>query len=120
MLHEVDVRVGKRVRQRRWQMGMTQHDLGEKTGVKFQQIQKYETGANRVSASRLWDIASALDVQITYFFEGMDGKAANQNGEPCLPDFLEDKEAIELVRAYYSIPEPSRRKLYDLAKVLGA
>lgn len=68
MTHPVDVHVGKRIRHRRWLVGMTQQQLAEKVGIKFQQIQKYETGANRVSASRLWDIASSLEVQISQFF----------------------------------------------------
>ena len=62
MKHPVDVHVGKRVRHRRWMVGMTQQQLGDIVGIKFQQIQKYETGMNRVSASRLWDIADALGV----------------------------------------------------------
>ena len=76
MKHPVDVHVGKRVRHRRWMVGMTQQQLGEIVGIKFQQIQKYETGMNRISASRLWDIAQALDVSISFFFEGFDGEAA--------------------------------------------
>jgi len=72
MKHPVDVHVGKRIRHRRWMVGMTQQQLGEVVGIKFQQIQKYETGMNRVSASRLWDIATALDVSISFFFEGLD------------------------------------------------
>ena len=71
MAHPVDVHVGKRIRQRRWLTGMTQQQLAQSVGIKFQQIQKYETGANRVSASRLWDIASALDVPVTFFFDGV-------------------------------------------------
>ena len=71
MVHEVDVHVGKRIRQRRWLTGMTQQKLAELVGIKFQQIQKYETGANRVSASRLWDIAEALEVPVAFFFEGL-------------------------------------------------
>ena len=70
MAHPVDEHVGKRLRQRRWLVGMTQQQLAEHVGIKFQQIQKYETGANRVSASRLWDIASTLDVSINFFFDG--------------------------------------------------
>ena len=62
MKHNVDVHVGKRIRHRRWMIGMTQQQLAEKVGIKFQQIQKYETGMNRVSASRLWDIAQAVEV----------------------------------------------------------
>ena len=74
MSHPVDVHVGKRIRHRRWLVGMTQQQLAAAVGIKFQQIQKYETGANRVSASRLWDIAAALDVQVSFFFEGIDDK----------------------------------------------
>jgi len=73
MPHPVDVHVGKRIRQRRRELGMTQSQLAERLNVKFQQVQKYETGANRVSASRLWLIARALDVAVGYFFEGIPG-----------------------------------------------
>jgi len=66
--HPVDVHVGKRIRQRRWMVGVTQQQLADAVGIKFQQIQKYETGMNRVSASRLWDVARALDVSIAFFF----------------------------------------------------
>ncbi|MEL6576176.1 MAG: helix-turn-helix transcriptional regulator [Pseudomonadota bacterium] len=116
MSHPVDVHVGQRVRQRRWMTGMTQQQLAEKVGIKFQQIQKYETGANRVSASRLWDIAAALDVPVAFFFEGLDEAMEAAHREA---DMLADKEALDLVRAYYSIPETQRRRLFDLARVLG-
>ena len=72
MKHPVDAHVGKRIRHRRWMVGMTQQQLADKVGIKFQQIQKYETGMNRVSASRLWDIAETLGVNIGFFFEGID------------------------------------------------
>ena len=75
MKHPVDVHVGKRVRHRRWMLGVTQQQLAEQVGIKFQQIQKYETGMNRISASRLWDIAEALDAPVSFFFEGIDGQA---------------------------------------------
>ncbi len=124
MKHPVDIHVGKRVRHRRWMVGITQQQLGEAVGIKFQQIQKYETGMNRVSASRLWDIADALDVYVNFFFEGYEEGitdatdvkpiASNKDG-----DLLADKEALELVRSYYSIPENQRRKLFDLARVLS-
>lgn len=123
MKHPVDVHVGKRIRHRRWMVGMTQQQLGEIVGIKFQQIQKYETGMNRVSASRLWDIAAALDVPINFFFEGIeDGTAASEElpVETARGDLLADKEALELVRSYYSIPEQQRRRLFDLARVLSA
>ena len=124
MKHPVDVHVGKRVRHRRWMVGMTQQQLAEKVGIKFQQIQKYETGANRVSASRLWDIAEALEADVSFFFAGMEHVeeqpvAANE-GKAVPSDILNDKEALDLVRSYYSIPEEQRRRLFDLARVLSS
>lgn len=124
MAHPVDVHVGKRIRHRRWLVGMTQQQLAEHVGIKFQQIQKYETGANRVSASRLWDIAEALDVQVSFFFEGMrENDAVETDGdvpENAVPaDLLGDKEALDLVRSYYAIPENQRRRLFELARVLS-
>ncbi len=120
MTHPVDVHVGKRVRHRRWLIGKTQQQLAEQVGIKFQQIQKYETGANRVSASRLWDIADALDVPVSFFFEGLDEEHQETAGKSMLPaDLMGDKEALDLVRSYYSIPENQRRRLFDLARVLS-
>ncbi|MFN3971892.1 MAG: helix-turn-helix domain-containing protein [Gemmobacter sp.] len=116
MKHPVDAHVGKRVRHRRWMVGMTQQQLADKVGIKFQQIQKYETGMNRVSASRLWDIAEALGVPVAFFFEGL---GASQQAEGIEGDMLADKEALELVRSYYAIPEAQRRRLFDLARVLS-
>lgn len=120
MAHPVDVHVGKRIRHRRWLVGMTQQQLAERVGIKFQQIQKYETGANRVSASRLWDIADALDVPVNFFFEGIESEGAgSQTGETIPADIMGDKEALDLVRSYYAIPENQRRRLFELARVLS-
>ncbi len=121
MKHPVDVHVGKRVRHRRWMVGMTQQQLAEKVGIKFQQIQKYETGMNRISASRLWDISEALDVPVSFFFEGIEeGGAKSRGAGSSVPgDIMADKEALELVRSYYAIPENQRRRLFDLARVLS-
>lgn len=120
MAHPVDVHVGKRIRHRRWLVGMTQQQLAEKVGIKFQQIQKYETGANRVSASRLWDISEVLDVPVSFFFEGLDEAKQGGMGEEQIPsDLLGDKEAMDLIRSYYAIPENQRRRLFDLARVLS-
>jgi len=116
MKHPVDAHVGKRIRHRRWMIGMTQQQLADKVGIKFQQIQKYETGMNRVSASRLWDIADALGVTIAFFFEGLSDQ---DMPKPAGADLMADKEALELVRSYYSIPEAQRRRLFDLARVLS-
>ena len=117
MKHPVDVHVGKRIRHRRWTLGTTQQQLAEEVGIKFQQIQKYETGTNRVSASRLWDIARALDVPVAFFFEGLDSSEAEPAQLPT--DILADREALELVRSYYAIPENQRRQLFELARVLS-
>ena len=116
MKHPVDIHVGKRIRHRRWMIGMTQQQLGDKVGIKFQQIQKYETGMNRVSASRLWDIADTLGVTISFFFEGLD---ENEAAATPATDMMAEKEALDLVRSYYAIPEAQRRRLFDLARVLS-
>jgi transcriptional regulator with XRE-family HTH domain len=105
-------------------VGMTQQQLAEAVGIKFQQIQKYETGMNRVSASRLWDIGNALDVDVSFFFEGYEeGEVENASTAEIAKkkngDLLADKEALDLVRSYYAIPENQRRKLFDLARVLS-
>jgi transcriptional regulator with XRE-family HTH domain len=120
MKHPVDIHVGKRVRQRRWMVGVTQQQLAEAVGIKFQQIQKYETGMNRISASRLWDIAEALDVPVAFFFEGLEvNEIATPEGQSIPGDLMADKEALELVRSYYTIPENQRRRLFELARVLS-
>lgn len=120
MAHPVDLHVGKRIRQRRWLVGMTQQQLAEQVGIKFQQIQKYETGANRVSASRLWDISEAMDVPVNFFFDGIENEVTAAGSTDSVPaDLMGDKEALDLVRSYYSIPENQRRRLFDLARVLS-
>ena len=116
MKHPVDVHVGKRIRHRRWMVGMTQQQLADKVDIKFQQIQKYETGMNRVSASRLWGVAEAMGVTISYFFEGLNEAPGTVRSGT---DIMADKEALDLVRSYYAIPEAQRRRLFDLARVLS-
>lgn len=116
MKRPVDAHVGKRIRHRRWMVGMTQQQLADRVGIKFQQIQKYETGMNRVSASRLWDIADTLGVNIGFFFEGID--EAREAPSP-VEDILADKEALELVRSYYAIPEAQRRRIRSGPRVLS-
>ncbi|MCC6008716.1 MAG: helix-turn-helix transcriptional regulator [Rhodobacteraceae bacterium] len=117
MKHPVDVHVGQRLRQRRWLAGMTQQQLAERVGIRFQQIQKYETGMNRVSASRLWEIGCALEVPVAYFFEGLSESDSDDPGR-APGDLINDREALELVRTYYAIPEAQRKRLFDLARVL--
>ena len=117
MKHSVDVHVGWRVRERRSLLGMTAQQLGDRVGITFQQIQKYETGTNRISVSRMWDIAAVMEVPVSFFFEGIDGQvpgAGNARG-----DIFTDKEALDLVRVYYGIPKNQRQRLFDLARALG-
>ncbi len=117
MAHPVDIHVGHRIRLRRWFRGMTQLELSNRVGIRSQQIQKYEAGKNRISASRMWDIAAAMEVPVSFFFEGLDGQVPEMGkvrGDP-----FTDKEALDLVRTYYGIPKNQRRQLFDLACVLG-
>ena len=130
--HPVDVRVGARVQQRRVLLGMTQTDLGDAIGLTFQQVQKYERGTNRISASRLCELSRVLDVPIEYFFEDMPpeiaaispatkgrGKAQKLTGYA--PDPMVKRETLELVRAYYKIEDADVRKgVYQLTKAMGA
>ena len=119
----VDMHVGKRLRLRRTLLGLSQEQLGTELNITFQQVQKYERAANRISASRLWDIAKSLEVPISYFFEGLDADSIEEAGmdadSSARGDLLADKEALELVRSYYAIPENQRRRLFDLARVLS-
>lgn len=119
MANSIDVYVGKRLRRRRRLLGLTQQNLGEQVGIRFQQIQKYECAANRISASRLFDLSEALHVPVQYFYEGLSAKdVANDTG--ALPaDVMNRKETMELVRAYYSMPEDTRRRLLELARSMS-
>ena len=126
MPHQVDLHVGQRLRQRRCLLGMTQQKLADAVGIKFQQIQKYESGANRISASRLWVIARALEVPVSFFFEGLtdEERAIHQGGgvsddQSIAPEVFHQKETIDLIRAYYNLKEAPRRRLLDLAKTLA-
>jgi transcriptional regulator with XRE-family HTH domain len=122
-----DVHVGSRVRLRRTLLGMSQEKLGEAIGLTFQQVQKYERGANRVGASRLYDLSRVLDVPVSFFFEEMAPVAPATENEPASAtpgrhesDPMMKRETLELVRAYYKIPDQHvRRRLFDLAKALA-
>ncbi len=120
MKNPVDLHIGQRVRHRRWLLGMTQQQLAQSVGIRFQQIQKYESGANRVSASRLWDLAQALDIPVSFFFEGLTNGKIEMNGEGNVEaGVLQNKETMDLIRAYYGLDEGPRRRLLDLAKALS-
>ena len=120
MSHPVDVHVGKRIRQRRLLLNTTQQQVSDQVGVKFQQMQKYETGKNRVSASRLWDIANVLDVPVSFFFEGLD--AQNKGGlakSDLTLSILHEKEALDLLRAYYAMPKNQQLHILQLIRALS-
>ena len=121
----VDVHVGARIRLRRTLLGMSQSALGEAVGLTFQQIQKYERGANRVSASRLWEFSQVLDVPPSFFFDDLpEGVANRTESVPVAADaetnVLAKRETLELVRAYYKIADPSvRKRMFELTKAAG-
>ena len=114
--HPVDVHVGSRVRLRRTLLGMSQTDLGGALGVTFQQVQKYESGKNRIGASRLYQLSMTFGVPLSYFFDDMppleETDAVGLRGgvqEPSTPDAMDKRETLELVRAYYRIRDPKVR-----------
>ena len=82
MAAEIDLHLGRRLRRRRRLLGLTQQQLGERVGVRFQQIQKYECGANRLSAARLWELAEALETPVTYFYDGLTMERPARPAEP--------------------------------------
>ena len=126
----VDIHVGRRVRLRRTLLGLSQERLGEAIGLTFQQVQKYERGANRIGASRLWDLSRVLDCPVSYFFEEMEDEVqassprnlTDQTSELEQKDTdpMTKRETLQLVRAYYKITDPQvRRRIYELAKSLA-
>jgi len=116
MKNPIDLHIGQRLRHRRWLVRLTQKQLAEAVGIRFQQIQKYESGANRISAAKLWDLAQALDVPAKYFYVGLSEPNHNPEGRSFSEDALEQKETIDLIRAYYAMKEGPRRMLFELAK----
>ncbi len=128
----VDVHVGARLRVRRTLLGMNQTDLGDALGLTFQQVQKYERGTNRISASRLYDLSGVLDVPVEYFFDEMptavaaSSPATEKRGRAKKlpshePDPMAKRETLGLVRAYYKITDPEiRKRVSEMTKTLGA
>jgi transcriptional regulator with XRE-family HTH domain len=129
----VDMHVGKRVRLRRTLLGMSQEQLGTELNITFQQVQKYERGANRISASRLWDIGQILDVPINYFFDDMtentmqrSPRRVSRGGDIVdltdeqIKDPMARRETLELVRTYYSIEKPLvRKRILEMVKSIA-
>jgi len=122
----IDAYVGARLRMRRVMLGMSQSTLGKHLGVTFQQIQKYEKGANRISASRLQQTARVLEVSPSYFFEGAPAQAnaagvAEDTQQSFVVDFLATAEGVHLNRAFLRIADPKiRRRIVDLVVSLAA
>ncbi len=123
--HPVDVHVGKRLRMRRTLLGMSQEQVAEALGLTFQQLQKYEKGSNRVSASRLFELSKMLDVPESFFFEEMPTKPKSR-GRATVPttdkvlDPMNKRETLEFVRAYYRIKEPAiRDSIAALTRVIA-
>lgn len=128
--HPVDIHVGSRVRMRRTLLGMSQEKLGDALGLTFQQVQKYERGANRVGASRLYQISRILDVPVSFFFDEMAAESAAasaprpgglaEDAAPSSFDPMAKRETLELVRAYYRIADPRvRKRIFELTKAVA-
>ena len=120
MANDIDLHLGRKLRRRRRLLGMTQQQVADSVGIRFQQIQKYECGANRISAARLWQLSEALQAPVNYFYDGLAGSERNDapaGGEE-KGEVLARKETLDLIRAYYQLGERPRRRLLDLAKSL--
>jgi len=122
----VDTHVGTRIRLRRLVMKMSQEKLGDALGVTFQQVQKYERGANRVGASRLWRLSQVLDVPVNFFYDGLAENApATAFGEgdqtPVVYDFINSTDGVALAMAVSKIKNKAvRRQILELARSLSA
>ena len=126
--HPVDIHVGKRLRMKRTLCGLSQGAVGQAVGLTFQQLQKYERGANRIGASRLYDLGQALGVPVSYFFDDMPETLAETSsearrnaelGHTAEFDVMEKRDALELVRAYYKLNDNQRKRLFELVKSMG-
>ena len=126
----IDVHVGSRVRFRRMLLGMSQEKLGEKLGLTFQQIQKYEKGINRIGASRLFDLAQVLGVPVQFFYEEAPasepshlvpgGFAEKAPAENSIVEFLRSRDGLELNKAFVRISDAkARRAIVDLVRSLA-
>lgn len=120
MYHKTDVHIGRKVRERRVALGWSQSDLAERLGISFQQVQKYESGANRISGSRIWDIANVLQTPVSTFFEGLDGVTAPSESESSEEEKTFDRQTLELARAVNQIDdEQVKTQLIRLVKAFA-
>lgn len=120
MATDIDLHLGRRLRRRRRLLGLTQQQLAIQVGIRFQQIQKYECGANRISAARLWQLAEALETPVNYFYDGLAEAMERQETGTGAGEMFSRKETLDLIQAYYQLGERPRRRLLDLAKSLHA
>lgn len=120
MADDIDLHLGRRLRRRRRLLGLTQQQLAVQVGIRFQQIQKYECGANRISAARLWQLAEALETPVAYFYDGLAEAMEADAPTPKGSEVFSRKETLDLIQAYYQLDERPRRRLLDLAKSLHA
>ena len=121
MNDEIDVHLGRRLRRRRRLLGLTQQQLAGACGVRFQQIQKYECAANRMSAARLWQLAEVLQVPVSYFYEGLveaqtEARQVEGGRDGAGREVFGRKETTDLIQAFYRLSERPRQRLLDLAK----
>jgi len=121
--HPVDRHVGLHIRMRRKALGISQERLAEALGLTFQQVQKYERGANRVSASKLWEIARALQTTVAYFYDGLDEEAVTPGRgfmATNAQQFLLTPEGMELAATFPRVRRPGlRRKVLDLVRAMA-
>lgn len=121
--HPVDRVVGSQIRLRRRMLGMSQEKLAEHLGLTFQQVQKYERGHNRVSASKLYQVAQALDTDIGYFFTGAEApdesSPSPRADQDAFADFLSAPDGVDLIQVWPKVPLKSRRKILSLLRVLA-
>ena len=116
----IDRHVGLRIRMRRKELGISQERLAESIGLTFQQVQKYERATNRVSASKLWEMAKALSTSVAYFYEGLGEPATPGAPSEPMQDFLLSGEGLELAQAFPRIRHPRlRRKILDLVRAMA-
>lgn len=120
MAADIDLHLGRRLRRRRRLLGLTQQQLAVQVGIRFQQIQKYECGANRISAARLWRLAEALETSVAYFYDGLAEALDEATPAAASREVFSRKETLDLIQAYYQLDERPRRRLLDLAKSLNA
>jgi transcriptional regulator with XRE-family HTH domain len=117
----VDMHVGGRLRLRRTLMGLSQTELAKSVGLTFQQVQKYESGANRISASRLYHIAESLDVPVSFFFDDMQRPGLSEDSQPAFTIPENSRGELEMMRNYRRIAdEEIRRGVYELTKILAS